>query len=92
MLNAEQRAQALEWYAQGTANLQTIAQHFGLTSDQLARELSATWKVEGLEGDEWMTGTESQCREYCAQYGYLYTAYVCPSQRRLVVHGMRDNA
>jgi transposase-like protein len=39
MLNAEQRAQALSWYAQGTANLQTIAQHFGLTTDQLAREI-----------------------------------------------------
>lgn len=39
MLNAEQRAQALKWYNEGTANLQTIAQHYGLTTDQLAREL-----------------------------------------------------
>jgi uncharacterized protein YidB (DUF937 family) len=39
MLNEDQRAQALEWYAKGTADLQTIAQHFGLTTEELAREL-----------------------------------------------------
>lgn len=39
MMNAEQCAQALKWYAQGTANLQTIAQHYGLTVEQLSCEL-----------------------------------------------------
>lgn len=53
---------------------------------------NAQWQVEGLEGDVWMTGTEAECRQYCATYGYVYTAYVNPSQQRLVVHGMRDNA
>lgn len=39
MLTDEQRAEALKWYSKGTANLQTIAQHYGLTVEQLAREL-----------------------------------------------------
>jgi hypothetical protein len=39
MLNEQQRKTALHWYANGIASLQTIAQHFGLTTDQLAREI-----------------------------------------------------
>ena len=39
MLNSQQKAQALDWLARRGYDLQTIAQHFGLTSEQLAREL-----------------------------------------------------
>lgn len=39
MLNSEQKAMALDWYAHKGFDLQTIAQHFGLTQEQLAREL-----------------------------------------------------
>ncbi|MCM2543880.1 hypothetical protein ACVCII_24150 [Burkholderia glumae] len=50
------------------------------------------WKVEGIEGDVWFEGTEAECRQYCDKYGYRYTAYVNPSQQRLVVFGMKSNA
>jgi hypothetical protein len=39
MLNSEQRQLALDWYVQKGYDLITIAQHFGLTRDQLAHEL-----------------------------------------------------
>lgn len=39
MLNDQQKALALHWYAQKGYDLQTIAQHFGLTQEQMAREL-----------------------------------------------------
>jgi len=39
MLNDAQKALALEWYARKGYDLQTIAQHFGLDQDQMAREL-----------------------------------------------------
>lgn len=39
MLNDQQKAMALDWYAREGYDLQTIAQHFGLTQEQMAREL-----------------------------------------------------
>ncbi len=39
MLNSEQRATAVYWYAHKGFSLQTIADHYGLTVDQLAREI-----------------------------------------------------
>lgn len=38
-LTQEQRERALSWYASGTADIATIAQHFVLTAEELAREL-----------------------------------------------------
>lgn len=40
MLNETQRKLALYWYAVEGFDLVTIAQHFGLTRDQLANEIS----------------------------------------------------
>lgn len=41
-MTQEQKKQALAWYAAGTANLQTIAQHYDLTVEELAVELRNT--------------------------------------------------
>jgi hypothetical protein len=38
-MNKKDRAQALDWYAVKNYDLTTIAQHFGMTRDELAREL-----------------------------------------------------
>ncbi|WP_256250386.1 hypothetical protein [Burkholderia ubonensis] len=44
MLNKTQRETALHWYAVKGYALQTIADHFGLTRDEMARELCAARK------------------------------------------------
>nr|DAP64305.1 MAG TPA: hypothetical protein [Caudoviricetes sp.] len=49
------------------------------------KSTNPVWVVEGPEGDEWMRGTEQECKEYCDSYGYLFTRYSCPSQQRMVV-------
>ena len=44
MLNKTQRETALHWYAVKGYSLQAIADHFGLTRDDMARELCAARK------------------------------------------------
>lgn len=39
MLNDEQKKQAIDWYANKGFDLSTIAQHFGLTRDELIKEI-----------------------------------------------------
>ena len=52
LLSEQDRKQALKWYAQNGYDLQTIAQHFGLTVDQLKRELNRDNKMkDALEGE-----------------------------------------
>jgi DNA-binding transcriptional regulator LsrR (DeoR family) len=39
MLNDQQKSLAIYWYSHKGYSLQTVAQHFGLTQEQISREL-----------------------------------------------------